>query len=64
MKKRNVIAMLFAILLSVGCVGIRMDRGEELINHSDFETVVIASPSFVELALEIIAELEHRLESQ
>ena len=56
--------MLFAISLSVGCVGIRMDRGEELINHSDFETVVIASPSFVKLALEIIAELEHRLESQ
>ena len=42
----------------------RLDNGESLIARDDFSTAVQAAPHWVEAALEVIAELEHRLESQ
>tara|TARA_R100000808_G_scaffold15629_1_gene35974 strand:+ start:3798 stop:4040 length:243 start_codon:yes stop_codon:yes gene_type:complete len=63
-KKRNVIALLLLPFLMIGCVGMRLDNGESLIARDDFSTAVQAAPHWVEAALEVIAELEHRLESQ
>ena len=58
------IVLLLLISSISGCLAPRMDRAEALISHPDFEKVVLTSPSFVERALNIIAELEHRIESQ
>lgn len=50
------------LLLSSGCLHPRLDRGEELINHHQFEQAVIAAPEFVDKALSIIVELEAEIE--
>ena len=63
-KSAAVIVMLFVLSLTSACLGVRLDRGEELINHPQFEQAVLNAPDFVETALEIVAELEHRLESR
>ena len=39
-----------------------MDRGEELINHPQFEAAVQAAPDWVEKALDIVVELEAEIE--
>ena len=40
-----------------------MDNGERLINHPEFEAAAQAAPTWVEEALNTIAELEAQLES-
>lgn len=64
MKKAAAIAMLLVLSSISGCLGPRLDRGQELISHPDFEDVVNVSPSFVESALGIIVDLEQQIESQ
>lgn len=57
--------MLSALLMiSSGCLGVRMDNGASLIARDDFPAAASAAPHWVEAALNTIAELEHRLESQ
>ena len=59
------IVLLSLLLSQSGCLlGVRLDRGVELINHPQFNQAATHAPQFVEEALNIIAELEHRLESQ
>lgn len=41
-----------------------MDNGATLIARDDFPAAVTAAPEWVAEALDVIAELEHRLESQ
>ena len=40
----------------------RMDRGQELISHPQFESAATHAPDFTALALDIIVELEAELE--
>lgn len=41
----------------------RLDNGQALINHAEFETATRAAPGWVASALEIIATLEARVET-
>ena len=50
------------LLLSSACLHPRLDRGEELINHPQFEAAATHAPEFTALALEIIVELEAEVE--
>lgn len=50
------------LLLSSGCLHPRLDRGEELINHPQFEAAANAAPQWVTDALNIIVELEAEVE--
>lgn len=63
-KFRNVflISALVILLPSSGCLHARLDRSQELLNHPQFESAVLAAPAFVEKALEIVVELEAEIE--
>lgn len=64
MKNVNAIVMLSALLFTNGCLGPRLDRGAELINHPQFEAAVQAAPEWSALALDIIVDLEQQIEAQ
>ena len=49
-------------LLSSGCLTPRLDNGETLIAHTQFEKATIAAPEWVADALDTIAELEREIE--
>lgn len=63
-KFRNAwrISALVIVLQLSGCLHARLDRSEELLNHPQFESAVLAAPEFTELALEIIVQLESEIE--
>ena len=56
------ISVLVIATLSSGCLHPRLDRGEELINHPQFEAAATAAPDWVAEALDIIVELEAEIE--
>ena len=45
-----------------GCLHPRLDRGEELLSHPQFEAAANAAPQWVTDALDIIVELEAEVE--
>tara|TARA_R100000458_G_C8201077_1_gene191603 strand:- start:143 stop:349 length:207 start_codon:yes stop_codon:yes gene_type:complete len=66
MKRRSsnvwLLSVAVTLLLSTGCLHPRLDRGEELINHPQFEAAATAAPDWVAEALDIIVELEAEVE--
>ena len=64
LKRKAATAMLSVMFLTSGCLGTRMDNGATLIARDDFPAAANAAPGWVTEALDVIAELEHRLESQ
>ena len=63
-RRKREIVLLLLLFLTSGCLGMRMDNGANLTARDDFPAAVNAAPNWVSEALDIIAELEHRLESQ
>ena len=53
--------MLLALLLT-GCVSIKLNNSERLMEHPGFRKAALASPAFVEEALKTINRLEYELE--
>ena len=64
LKRRKGIALLLLLFLTSGCLGVRLDNSQRLIDRPDFPSAVNAAPDWVADALDTISELEHRLESQ
>lgn len=50
------------VLLSTGCLSPRLDNGERMIAHPQFQAATIAAPEWVAEALDTIAELESHIE--
>jgi hypothetical protein len=63
-RKGWVISASVMLMLLPGCLSPRLDTGEELIAHPQFQAATIAAPEWVRLALDRIAELESQIESQ
>ncbi len=49
-------------LLLTGCLSPRLDNGERMIAHPQFEAATVAAPDWVREALDTIAELEAEIE--
>jgi hypothetical protein len=54
--------MLLLALLLTGCVSVRLDNSQRLMEHPGFRKAALASPAFVEEALKTINRLEYELE--
>ncbi len=50
------------VLLLNGCLSPRLDNGERMIAHPQFQAATIAAPDWVREALDTIAELEAEIE--
>ena len=54
--------MIVIALLLTGCLSPRLDNGERMIAHPQFEAATLAAPDWVREALDVIAELESEIE--
>jgi len=45
-----------------GCLSPRLDNGERMIAHPQFQAATLAAPDWVREALDVIAELESEIE--
>jgi hypothetical protein len=50
------------LVLTSGCVGVKMNNSERLIAHPGFKKAAIASPEFVKETLQTVNRLEYELE--
>jgi hypothetical protein len=50
------------VMLLTGCLSPRLDNGERMIAHPQFEAATLAAPDWVREALDTIAELEVEIE--
>ena len=56
--------LLCVLCLTSSCLGPRLDNGERLINHPQFEAATLAAPLWVQEALDTVAELELQIEAE
>ena len=54
--------MLLLMLLLTGCVSVKLNNSERLMEHPEFEAAAQAAPAFTTEALKTINELEYELE--
>jgi hypothetical protein len=55
-------SVIATVLLLTGCFSPRLDNGERMIAHPQFQAATIAAPDWVREALDTIAELESEIE--
>ena len=64
MKSRNVLPSLLTLLLLSGCLSVKLENTQRLMDRPDFEDAVHGSPSWVTEALKTITRLEEALEAE
>ena len=55
---------LLLLWMSTGCVQVKLNNAERLMNRSDFAAAASAAPEWTRAALQVVNELEERIESQ
>ena len=55
--------LLWLILLQAGCLSVKLENSQRLMDRPDFEAAAIAAPEWVKDALKTINELEERIEA-
>ena len=55
--------LLWLILLQAGCLSVKLENSQRLMDRPDFEAAAIAAPEWVKDALKTINELEEHLEA-
>ena len=56
------LSLMLLLVLTSGCVGVKLNNSERLIKHPGFRKAALASPKFVEEALKTVNRLEYELE--
>jgi len=56
------LSLMLLLILTSGCVGVKMNNSERLIAHPGFRKAALASPAFVKEALQTVNRLEYELE--
>jgi hypothetical protein len=58
------IALLALLIPLTGCLNVKLENSQRLMDRPDFEAAAIAAPDWVKDALKTINELEERIEAQ
>jgi len=62
-KKRISLLMIVLLILSPGCLAMKLENAQRLMNREDFEPAAQAAPEWVRDALKTINQLEEQLEA-
>ena len=63
MRLKNVLPLSLILLLLCGCLSVKLENTQRLMDRPDFEDAVHGSPSWVTEALKTITRLEEALEA-
>ena len=62
-RKTTSLLMIGFLILLPGCLAMKLENAERLMNREDFEPAAQAAPEWVRCALKTINELEEKLEA-